>query len=172
MGYTKGIIGGVIGGLIATIPWILLYVYGGFMFSLLAALVAFGANIGYRFLKGPIDKKLPIIISVISVLSVVFVTLLVIPILMLMDVGAAASLENLQYLYTENPEFVAEHFKNLAIAIVFTFIGIAGVIRNIKDEINGVRRVEVIEKIDEDGIEEEVEEIFEDEIEETINEEE
>ena len=39
-GYLIGIIGALIGGLIATIPWILCYVYANMIYSLLAIIVA------------------------------------------------------------------------------------------------------------------------------------
>ena len=37
--YLTGIIGAIIGGAIATIPWVLAYVYGNVMLSLLAVLI-------------------------------------------------------------------------------------------------------------------------------------
>ena len=57
--YVLGVIGSIIGALIATLPWILMYIYGEMMLSLLAILIAFGAFYGYKLFKGKIDKKLP-----------------------------------------------------------------------------------------------------------------
>ena len=45
--YLPGIIGALLGGLIASIPWILMYVYGEMMLSLLAIIIALGALKGY-----------------------------------------------------------------------------------------------------------------------------
>jgi acetyl-CoA carboxylase carboxyl transferase subunit beta len=64
--YLTGIIGAIIGGIIATIPWILVYVYGNMMLSILAAIIAGGEFLGYKICKGKIDKKLPIIIFSVS----------------------------------------------------------------------------------------------------------
>ena len=55
--YITGIIGAIIGGAIATIPWVLAYVYGGMMLSILAALIAAGEFYGYKLAKGKISKK-------------------------------------------------------------------------------------------------------------------
>ena len=46
--YFTGIIGALIGGIIASIPWVLVYVYGNMMLSLLAVLIAAGEFYGYK----------------------------------------------------------------------------------------------------------------------------
>ena len=56
--YLTGIIGAIIGGAIATIPWVLAYVYGNVMLSLLAVLIGAGEFYGYKIFRGKIDKKL------------------------------------------------------------------------------------------------------------------
>ena len=61
--YLTGIIGAIIGGAIATIPWVLAYVYGNVMLSLLAVLIGAGEFYGYKIFRGKIDKKLPIVLS-------------------------------------------------------------------------------------------------------------
>lgn len=38
--YVLGILGGLLGGIVAAIPWVLMYVYGGYILSILAALIA------------------------------------------------------------------------------------------------------------------------------------
>ena len=136
MKYVKGIIGGLIGGLIASIPWILLYVYGNFIFSLLAMVIAMGVNFGYRKFGGKVDKKLPIFISVISIVTIVFVTLIVIPILLLGKEGFQMSLSNLNLLY-KSSEFVTAITKDLVFAVLFTFLGISGIVKTTKMEVNG-----------------------------------
>jgi len=133
--YLLGIIGGLIGGFIATIPWIMMYVYGEMILSLLAIIIALGVLKGYQLFKGKVDKKLPIIIVVISVISVTVATLLIIPCLLLIKDGEAASIENLKILY-EYDEFVGAIIKDYAISVVFTFLGISGVVANVKKQIN------------------------------------
>ena len=55
--YITGIIGAIIGGLIASLPWIIFYVYLDMLWSLLAIPIALGAFYGYKLFKGKVDKK-------------------------------------------------------------------------------------------------------------------
>lgn len=129
--YILGILGGLIGGIIASIPWILLYIYGNMMFSLLAVFIAMGALYGYKLLKGKVDKKLPIIITVLSLISVTIVTLIIIPLLLLSKNGMEASFENLEWLY-QNSEFTSAIMRDYIISVVFTLLGISGVTSKLK----------------------------------------
>jgi hypothetical protein len=61
--YMRGIIGSFIGGMIASIPWIWIYVYGQEIYTIFALIIATGALIGYQLFKGKVDKKLPFILS-------------------------------------------------------------------------------------------------------------
>ncbi len=70
--YVLGILGSLIGAIIATIPWVLMYIYGKAILSALAILVAFGAFYGYKLCHGPINKKLLIIIVLVSVCSNIY----------------------------------------------------------------------------------------------------
>ncbi len=133
--YITGIIGGLIGGFIATIPWILMYVYGNMILSLLAILIAMGVLKGYQLCKGKIDKKLPIIIIITSLLCVTISTLLIIPILLLIKEGQSGSIENLKVLYNYEP-FMQAIIKDYAISVLFTILGISGVVSNVKKQIN------------------------------------
>ncbi len=134
MDYIKGIIGGIIGGMIAAIPWILMYIYGNMLLSLLAALIAFGVNYGYRLLKGKVDTKLPIIITVTSLMIVVVVTTVVIPLLLLHKEEYIVSFDNLRILY-ENSDYRSAVLRDLVISIIFTFLGISGIVSKIKTEV-------------------------------------
>lgn len=133
--YITGIIGGIVGGFIASIPWILMYVYGNMILSLLAILIAMGVLKGYQLCKGKIDKKLPIIIIVTSLLCVTISTLLIIPILLLIKEGQSGSIENLKVLYNYEP-FMQAIIKDYAISVLFTILGISGVVSNVKKQIN------------------------------------
>ncbi len=129
--YFLGIIGGLIGGLVSSIPWILLYIYGNMMFSLLAVFIAMGAFYGYQLFKGKKDQKLPIIITALSLVSVSIVTLVIIPLLLLSKNGIEANLNQLEWLY-QNSEFTNAIIRDYIISLVFTLLGIHGVITQIK----------------------------------------
>lgn len=134
--FILGIVGGVIGGIVATIPWVIMYVYGNMILSLLAILIAMGVLKGYQLFKGKEDKKLPIIVIVISVLCVTVATLVVIPLMLLAKEGINASFDNLKILYN-NSEFFGALMKDYVISVIFTFLGISGVVSSIKKKLKG-----------------------------------
>lgn len=129
-----GIIGALIGGFVASIPWILVYVYGNMIFSALAIIIAAGALFGYKKFNGPTIKSLPAIISVISLFCVIISTLVIIPLLIIKQEGLEMTIANLKLLYEFEP-FVNEIMKDLAISILFTFLGISGIVSNLKRQI-------------------------------------
>ena len=55
--FALGALGALIGAFVASIPWILMYLYGNMILSALAIIIAIGALKGYQILKGPIDKS-------------------------------------------------------------------------------------------------------------------
>lgn len=145
--YITGIIGALVGGLVASIPWILMYVYGEMILSLLAIIIAMGALKGYQLLKGKIDEKLPIIIIVVSVVCVTISTLLIIPCLLMEKEGIQVNLANLQTLYKYD-EFTSSIIKDYIISLLFTFLGISGVVTNIKKQIYEGKTKEIKATID------------------------
>ncbi len=132
--YLIGIIGAVIGGIIATIPWILMYVYGNVMLSMLAAIIAGGEFLGYKICKGKIDKKLPIIIMIIAVIIVIVTTLAIIPVLLIQKEGLPVSVTNVQKLYGSS-EFSTAIIRDCIISVVFTILGTSVVTSTIKKQL-------------------------------------
>lgn len=144
--YLLGIIGALIGGLVATIPWILVYVYGNMMFSALAIIIAFVALKGYKLFKGSDTKYLPIIITIVSIISVSVATLVIIPLVMLYKEGYNVSMYNFKRLYRTD-SFVSGITRDFIIAIFFTFLGISGIINNLKLEVKKLDEEENNKKI-------------------------
>ncbi len=132
--YITGIIGAVIGGLIATTPWVLAYVYGGMMLSILAALIAAGEFYGYKIAKGKMSKKLPIILMVIAIIIVTIATLVIIPALLIQKEGITVSFGNIERLY-ENSEFATAIMKDFVISVIFTILGASIITTNIKKQL-------------------------------------
>lgn len=130
-----GIIGALIGGLIATIPWVLVYVYANMILSLLAIIVAVGALKGYEICNGKVDNKLPWIIGIVSVLSITIATFVIIPNLLLINEFGTTSLANYKLLFETN-EFVGGLIGDYVISLLFTVLGISGVIAKIKNQVN------------------------------------
>lgn len=132
--YVLGILGGLLGGFVATVPWVLMYVYGGYILSILATLIAIGFLFMYRKCKGPINKSTPWIIGISSVLIVVVTTLVIIPLLSLANEGFPATLKNLQILY-QSKDYMSAITKDLIVSVIFTLLGIWGVISKLKQEV-------------------------------------
>lgn len=132
--YVTGTIGAIIGGVIATLPWILCYVYANMMWSILAVFIAMGAFKGYELMKGKIDKKVPVLIVIVSVIAITVATLVIIPNLLLVKEYGKTSLEMFGKLY-EFDEFRKAILGDYAFSLLFTFLGISGVIGNLKRSI-------------------------------------
>ena len=130
--YMKGIIGSFIGGMIASIPWIFVYVYGEEIYTIFALIIATGAIIGYQIFKGKVDKKLPFIIAGISLLCVTISTLIIIPLLLLTQYGGSLSLLNLKILYGD-PTFVRPLMQDYIVSLLLTIVGIIGPIIHIRE---------------------------------------
>ena len=132
--YLIGIIGAIIGGAIATIPWVLAYVYGNVMLSLLAVLIGAGEFYGYKIFRGKIDKKLPIIIVVLAIIIVTIVTLLIIPALLLQKENMTVSFNSIINLYTYN-NFLSGIIRDYIISVLFTVIGAGVIAGNIRKQL-------------------------------------
>lgn len=133
--YLTGIIGGLIGGFVATIPWILMYVYGKMILAVLSIIIAIGVLKGYQLFKGKVNKSLPAIIVLISILAITVSTFVIIPMLLLAKEGLTADFDNLQTLY-EYDEFMGALVKDYIISLIFTVVGISGVVANVKKQID------------------------------------
>ncbi len=134
-GYGMGILGAIIGGVIGALPWLLIYVYGEMIYSILTVLIAMGALKGYQLCKGKVNKSLPLIITIISLICVTVSTLVIIPVLLIEKQGANVSIDTLKFLYSYG-DFTTAIMKDYIISVLFTFLGISGVISNIKKQLN------------------------------------
>lgn len=99
-----------------------MYLFGNMILSPLATLIAAGAIFGYKLFKGEYFKQLPIFISVISVIIVTLDNLVVIPLIELKQSGYIVS-------------FKTAIIKDYVISLIFTILGISGVIKNLKNQV-------------------------------------
>lgn len=133
-GYFKGILGALLGGIVASIPWILVYVYANMIYSILAVIIAMGALKGYQLFHGKVDRKLPIILVIVSLLSITLSTLVIIPCLLIVKNSGTISIANLNLLYS-NEEFIRALIGDYVISVLFTILGISGVISSVRRQI-------------------------------------
>ncbi len=123
--YITGIIGGLIGGAVATIPWVVMYVQCNMILSLLAIVIALGTLKGYQLFKGKVTKLLKPIVIVITLLMVVVATLVVIPNWLAVKNGV-----DVQELYNYD-KFMSALMQDLAVSVIFAILGISVAIANI-----------------------------------------
>lgn len=151
--YLKGVIAAFIGGLIFGLPWALVYIYAGYIMSLLATLIAFGAYLFYKKSKAKVTKKTSLIIGIISFVVVSLLTFVIIPSWLVLREGH--NLNSVVNLY-QNNGFVKAIIGDYVVSVIFTFLGIGGVISNInkeaynvsdKDEISYEDKLKRLEKI-------------------------
>lgn len=149
--YFTGIIGALIGGILFTLPWILVYVYANWLLSILGAVIGFGAFTFYKLFKGKVDKKTPVIIIVASILSITIATFIIIPFWLIAKEGHGFSVFYFKYLYTSG-EFVAGIIGDYIISLLFTMLGISGIITSINKEYS--KKASSIEEIKHSDVEE------------------
>ncbi len=157
--YLAGIAGAIIGGAIGAIPWILVYIYGNMLLSLLAVLIAAGEFYGYKLLKGKMTKLTPAIIMIIAILIVSAATLVVIPAISLGNEGINVNVNTIKALY-QDKAFIGGITHDFAISVVFTILGAsiitANVKRSIQNSVDGeidLSNEDEIAKVKKDSIE-------------------
>ena len=129
--YLTGFIGALTGGIIFSLPWVLVYIYGRMMFSLLGALIGFGAYLFYKLFNGKIGKPTKWIIILCFLVSITIATFLIIPLMLsLRDIGSF-SFDYVDYLYSHDG-FVSAILSDYFISVVFTLLGITGIITTVK----------------------------------------
>lgn len=131
--YIKGILGAIIGGILFSLPWILVYVYANYILSVLATIIAFGALKFYKIFGGKVTKKTSIIIALASILSITIATFIIIPFWLVAKEGYGFNAEYVGLLYNSS-EFVSSIIRDYIVSILFTILGISGVIANINKE--------------------------------------
>ena len=120
--YFLGIIGAILGGVVASIPWILVYVYGNLMLSALSILIPVGIFYGYKLFGGRTTKALPTIVVIISILITILTMLVLMPIFLIQSQGATINFSNIKYLYG-NMNLLEGKTLDIVIAIIFTIFG-------------------------------------------------
>lgn len=139
--YITGTIGAILGGLVASIPWILTYTFANMIVAALAIIIAGGAFLGYKIFKGKIGKAFPVIITIVSLLVVTIVTTVICPSILMIQSGYPITLDNLVSLYISEARTNVRDaiIQDLIVSLAFTAIGIAAIVHSISVQIkNGV----------------------------------
>lgn len=131
--FFKGIIGSILGAIIFSIPWILIYVYANYILSILSAIIAYGSLLFYKKFGGEITKKTSVVITISSLLAITLATFVIIPLCLIVKEGYGLSFEYYQRLFASG-DFVSAIMHDYIISVIFTFLGISGVIASINKE--------------------------------------
>jgi hypothetical protein len=134
--YFIGFIGALVGGVVSSIPWILVQVYFNRIASVLALFIGIGTLKSYYLFKGRLGRATRWIVTLCTLCSVVFAQFVTIAIDMF------KSNIPLQYSYfvevMKVPE-VSHSFKaNLGISLFMAFLGIIGLFLNLKGDAKSV----------------------------------
>ena len=91
--YIKATIGGILGGALLALPWILVLIFAPIRIPFLAFFIAFGVDRGYRLFKGRVNQKMPKFVIGISIFILVLIYFIVFPLLF----GSLKSIFELSY---------------------------------------------------------------------------
>ena len=154
------IIGAFLGGLVFSIPWVVVYVLGNYIMSILAFLIALGAYIFYKKFGGEVTKKTSITIGVISLVIVTFLVFIVIPLALMVSEGHGFNFAYLGVLYSDS-EFVSAIISDYVVSVIFTLLGISGVVASInKDAYGVINDSEYLEEDDEEKVIKELKKVY------------
>lgn len=132
--YITGFIGALLGGLIASLPWIICYVFLEMILSVLAIPIALGAFYGYKLFRGPQNKAAIVIVVLVTLVIVAIDNFVIIPGYYLVDAGYPFNMTYLKW-YFSSSELMGAVIKDFIVSIIFALLGISGTMKNIQNEI-------------------------------------
>lgn len=134
--YFLGFIGALIGGIVCSIPWIIVQVFLNRIASVLAALIGVGALKAYYMFKGKLGRGTRWIIALCTLISVVFAQFGGIAIEMVQN-DIPLQYKNFMLLFSF-PEVTRSFMANLALSLFMAFLGIIGLFLELKGNAKSV----------------------------------
>lgn len=132
--YVIGTLGALLGAFIGSIPWILAYIFGDVIYAILSIVIVIGAFYGYKITKAKIDKKLPVILSIVSFIAISVTMLIIIPIILMYKSEISLTFEYFTTLY-QTKEINSAILQDYIVSLLFCFIVIGGIIVNLNKQI-------------------------------------
>lgn len=132
--YVIGTIGALIGAIIGSVPWILSYVFANMIYAILSVVIAVCAFYGYKLTKAKIDKKLPVILSVVSFIAITITMLVAIPLIYMAKEEVPLSFENFIVIYRIE-EVSSVILTDYVISLIFCALVMGGIIYNLNKQI-------------------------------------
>lgn len=130
----KKYLGALLGGLIASIPWIVLD-FIGYVWALLTIPIALGVEKGYMMAGGTRDSKTPVIVTVLTLLIVISLSAYIMPFLyVLINHGVLVTPMQVYELFKmDNFSSISSHMFT---SVLFALLGLSGVIKGMKNKEN------------------------------------
>ena len=132
--YVIGTIGALIGAIIGSVPWILSYVFANMIYAILSVVIAVCAFYGYKLTKAKIDKKLPVILSVVSFIAITITMLVAIPLIYMAKEEVPLSSENFIVIY-QIEEVTSVILTDYVISLIFCVLVIGCIVYNLNKQI-------------------------------------
>lgn len=147
--YILGTIGALLGALVATLPWVLTYIFAeNLVIALLAIFIPIGAFLGYRIFRGKVGKGFGYIISIVSILTILLITTVICPFILILQSGYEPTWDNLKGLYSETREEIRTIIiEDSIIGLIFTVIGIFMMAHFIRKQVKSLMTEEQIKAI-------------------------
>lgn len=144
--YVIGSIGALIGAVIGSIPWILSYVFANMIYAILSVVIVVCAFYGYKLTKAKMDKKLPVILSIVSFIAITVTMLVAIPLIYMAKEGVTISFETFRTIY-QIEEVSSVILTDYVISLIFCTLVIGCIIYNLNKQIkHGVKDIRIITK--------------------------
>jgi len=142
--YIQGFFGALLGGLVGTIPWIIVYLLGYFV-GYLGLLIGFAAKKGYELLGGRPGKATHWIVLIVVIFSVIAGQFIAenIDLYMYLKGEGITGFSVLELpgvvieLFKYEPDYRSTAIANVGIGLVFAFLGIFRLFRELNKEGRG-----------------------------------
>lgn len=122
--YFLGILGAILGGLIISIPLAFGYIYSELLFLLAITVFMAGFEFyGYKWFKGKINNKLPIILLIVTIINILVMSLILIPIVLLIKSNVPVSFVAIKNLYNNNKVSI-KLIQDCLFSLVFALLGV------------------------------------------------
>lgn len=122
--YFLGILGAILGGLIISVPLAFGYIYSELLFLLAITVFMAGFEFyGYKWFKGKINNKLPIILLIVTIINILIMSLILVPLALLIKSNLPISLETIKNLYNNN-KILIKMVQDCLISLVFAVFGV------------------------------------------------
>jgi len=130
----KIIFGALVGGVLAAIPWLLIYVYVNYIVFLLTFIIPHGVYYGYKLFGGKPSKKSYVITWIITITIFIILSFLAAPLLFFVKDGYGLNFSYVIEAY-KSSDFIWGIIHDVAFSLIFTILGALSIKESIKRDL-------------------------------------